>query len=81
MEVFLDLLTSNLRRIFHPFTLTHVTLFLTLFLIGFYITDRLLGVRWLRFVYIGIVSLTIILMLHRGDKKDAAKDIFKLAIL
>ena len=63
-------------------SLLHILSFLIVSVLLYYITDNLLQFRWFRWVrwtYMCIVLLFAINFFYTGDKKDAAKNLFKLA--
>jgi hypothetical protein len=85
MDAIVEILTSRLPRLLYPFTVEHLISFLVASLVAFYVIEHLLRIKWFRRLYIAILILSISSIWQQGDKKEAAKeaakDIFKLAIL
>lgn len=65
---------------------SHVTLESIIYVIIFgliiwYITDYFIQHRLIRWIYVGTIAVIGITLYNKGQKLDAAKDIFKLAFI
>lgn len=84
MDALIEVGTSRLTSLLHPLTPLHLTLFLIASAFAFYVLETVLHLKWFRKFYAAFLILTIASLLQRGNKeskKEAAKDIFKLALL
>ncbi len=81
MDAVIEILTSRLPHLLYPFSVSHLLLFLVASCVAFYIMETVLRITWFRSIYIVFLILTISSMWQQGDKKEVAKDIFKLALL
>jgi hypothetical protein len=81
MDAVIEILTSRLPRLLYPFTIGHLLLFLVASYIAFYSIETVLRITWFRSLYIAFLVITLSSMWQQGDKKEIAKDIFKLAMV
>ena len=65
----------------YPFTLKHLIYLILITAITTYITDYVLKIRLLKWIYFGTISVIIATLYNQGDDKDAVVDVFKLATI
>lgn len=65
----------------YPFTITHLITFTLFTAISYYVTEYILKLRLIKWIYIATLIVLIANLYKVGDDKKAAKDIFKLATL
>jgi hypothetical protein len=81
MDAVVEILTSRLPRLLYPFSVEHLLLFLIASYLAFYAMEIVLRITWFRRLYIAFLVITLSSMWQQGDKKEVAKDIFKLAMV
>lgn len=72
---------ASLKQMLYPFTLKHLIYFIIITGITTYITEYFLKFKLLKWIYVGTVSVIIATLYNKGDDKDVALDVFKLATL
>jgi hypothetical protein len=72
---------NYLEEQLYPFTITHLITFILFTAISYYVTEYILKLRLLKWIYIATLIVLIANLYKVGDNKKAAKDIFKLATL
>jgi len=77
----IDILFGNVRRFLRPYTLTHFIALAIVLIVLYYLLVKLLRIRWVRWLYMGILVIAATNFYRHGKKKEAVKDIFKLALV
>ena len=72
---------NYLEEQLYPFTITHLITFILFTAISYYVTEYILKLRLIKWIYIATLIVLIANLYKVGDDKKAAKDIFKLATL
>ena len=65
----------------YPFTLKHLIYLALITIVTTYITEYVLRIRLLKWIYFGTVTVIIATLYNKGDDKAAALNIFRLATI
>jgi hypothetical protein len=76
-----DIAIKYIHDKLYPFTIVHLISVIIITVITYYITEYFLGFRLVRWIYIGTLIVIGASMYRDGDKKDVAREVFKLATL
>ena len=70
---------DNVKRGLYPYTLKHLIIFLLTTAITTYITEHFLRYRLIKWIYVGVVTVTIVTLYKKGDPDKLALNAYNLS--
>ena len=70
-----------IENMIKPFTLKHIIYLILVTAVTTYITEYILRIRLIKWIYVGTLVVIIATLYNQGDDKDAVFDAFKFVTI